>query len=100
MTRELFKLVEEESALGDLARICRLPRPDGAQRVFAMFRKLLDEQQVRASLLRFEDGERRITSFISASYCPTATEQRLNPAALARWLAQQRRMAVHTMTTN
>ena len=90
---ELFKLVEEESALGDLAQTFADYRDRMERNGFlAMFRKLLDEQQVRASLLRFEDGERRLTNLFHLGELlhETATEQRLNPAALARWLAQQR----------
>lgn len=90
---ELFKLAEEESALGDLAQTFADYRDQMERNGFlAMFRKLLDEQQVRASLLRFEDGERRLTNLFHLGELlhETATEQRLNPAALARWLAQQR----------
>ena len=89
----MFKLVEEESALGDLAQTFADYRDRMERNGFlAMFRKLLDEQQVRASLLRFEDGERRLTNLFHLGELlhETATEQRLNPAALARWLAQQR----------
>ena len=48
----MFKLVEEESALGDLAQTFADYRDRMERNGFlAMFRKLLDEQQVRASLL-------------------------------------------------
>ena len=44
------------------------------------------------NMLRFEDGERRLTNLFHLGELlhETAIEQRLNPAALSRWLAQQR----------
>ena len=62
---------------------------------------LLDEQQARASLLRFEDGERRLTNlFISARLHETATEQRLNQQRWPVGWPSSVRMAGPTMPTN
>ena len=90
---QLHALTEDESGLGKLAQKFAgfRDRMEGYG-FLAMFRQLLDEQNVRGSLLRFEDGERRLTNLFHLGELlhQTATEQRLNPAALARWLARQR----------
>ena len=56
-----------------------------------MFRQWLQAHQVRPRLLKFPDGERRLTNLLHLAELlhQAAQAQQLAPAALVRWLEQQ-----------
>ena len=57
-----------------------------------MFRHLLQEENIRSAMLRFGDGERRLTNLLHLGELlqQGAAERRLGPNALVAWLAEQR----------
>jgi exodeoxyribonuclease V beta subunit len=57
-----------------------------------MFRHLLQEENIRPQMLRFGDGERRLTNFLHLGELlhQAAAERRLGPNALLAWLGEQR----------
>jgi exodeoxyribonuclease V beta subunit len=57
-----------------------------------MFRHLLQEENLRTKMLRFGDGERRLTNLLHLGELlhQAAAERRLGPNALLAWLAERR----------
>ena len=63
-----------------------------------MFRRLLQEENIRATTLRHQDGERRLTNLLHLGELlhHASIERRLGPAALLAWFANQRGCAKPT----
>jgi exodeoxyribonuclease V beta subunit len=58
----------------------------------AMFRRLADREKFRLKLLRFTDGERRLTNLLHLSELlqQASMEHQMSPADLIAWLQEQR----------
>ena len=67
-----------------------------------MFRKLFQAEHIRVRLLALPDGERRLTNFVHLAELlhATATERRLSPVGLVKWLAAQRNAQSATLETH
>ena len=89
---DLLRLEEDEEAWGRRLNAFLSCHQCWRDKGFmAMFRLLLDQQHVRVQLLRFVDGERRLTNILHLGEVLHSheREKKATPAALLAWLADR-----------
>ena len=87
-------LSRDEQALGEQFAAFQNLHDAWQERGFAvLFRQLLSQRGIAARLLRFTDGERRLTNLLHLAELLQQQEQQRHPGALGliNWLSQQRR---------
>ena len=89
---DLLRLEEDEEAWSSRLALFLFCHHCWREKGFmAMFRLLLDQQHVRVQLLRFVDGERRLTNVLHLGEVLHSheREKKATPAALLAWLADR-----------